>query len=254
MRILHLALVAMAMMAPAYTQTTPPAAPSLTAGAEFKGLRFDWDTVAGASWYQFEYRAHQTGPFVQQGSNLPASATSKPSACHCTCSTGPMRAIGWRPATAPAARAREVSVSSLRRFAVGYFKPALTLVGHGLWRRYRSFVRRPELCQRSTGGGHNTGGTRGRRDLRVPAPVRRHLVPARAAVPTIPPFIESTNILNVAISGDGNTVALGMPQYFHEEFDERSGEVFVFRFDGTSWVRTRTAAQLRAARLADGWH
>jgi hypothetical protein len=45
--------------------------------------------------------------------------------------------------------------------------------------------------------------------------------------------------MNVAISADGNTVALGMPNYFHEEFDYKSGEVFVFHFNGTSWARSR---------------
>ena len=68
--------LALAMATAAFSQTTPPAAPALTAGAEFKGLRFDWDTVPGASWYQLEYRAHQTGAFVQQGDDFPATATS----------------------------------------------------------------------------------------------------------------------------------------------------------------------------------
>ena len=71
--------------------------------------------------------------------------------------------------------------------------------------------------------------------------------------PTIPPFIEGSNVMKVAMSADGNTVALGMPNYFHEEFDYQSGEVFVFRFNGSSWVRTRIPAIARA-RLADGWH
>ncbi len=53
--------------------------------------------------------------------------------------------------------------------------------------------------------------------------------------------------MNVAMSADGNTVALGMPNYFHEEFDYQSGEVFVFRFTGSSWVRTRIPAIARRA-------
>ena len=63
--------------------------------------------------------------------------------------------------------------------------------------------------------------------------------------PTIPPFIEGSNVMKVAMSADGNTVALGMPNYFHEEFDEQSGEVFVFRFNGSKWSRTRIRAGSR---------
>src|SRR3954468_7612260 len=68
--------IALAMSASAFSQTSAPAAPTLTAGVEFKGLRFDWDAVPGAAWYQFEYRAHQSGGFVQQGDDFPATATS----------------------------------------------------------------------------------------------------------------------------------------------------------------------------------
>ena len=53
--------------------------------------------------------------------------------------------------------------------------------------------------------------------------------------------------MNVAMSADGNTVALGMPNYFHQEFDDQSGEVFVFRYNGSSWVRTRIPAIARRA-------
>src|SRR5690349_14791373 len=68
--------IAFAMSVSAFSQTSPPAAPTLTAGAEFKGLRFDWTPAPGATWYQLEYRAHQTGPFVQQGDDFPATTTS----------------------------------------------------------------------------------------------------------------------------------------------------------------------------------
>src|SRR4051812_50115764 len=68
--------IALAMSVSAFAQAAPPPAPSLTAGAEFKGLRLDWDTVPGATWYQLEYRAHENGPFVQQGDDFPATATS----------------------------------------------------------------------------------------------------------------------------------------------------------------------------------
>ena len=70
MKILAFVAIALAAAAPAFSQSSAPAAPTLTAGAEFKGLRFDWDTVPGATWYQLEYRAHRTGEFVQQAGSL----------------------------------------------------------------------------------------------------------------------------------------------------------------------------------------
>src|SRR5689334_14090995 len=69
-------LVALAMSASAFSQTSAPAAPTLTAGADFKGLRFDWDEVSGATSYRLEYRAHRTGAFVQQGEDFQATSTS----------------------------------------------------------------------------------------------------------------------------------------------------------------------------------
>ena len=123
MRSLPFCFVALAMTAPAYTQTTPPAAPSVTAGAEFKGLRFDWESVPGAGWYQFEYRAHQTGLFVQLGTNYSAATTNIRLRL-------PLHLFDWTYAryriaacnSAGCTRSNEVSVSDLRRDAVGYFK------------------------------------------------------------------------------------------------------------------------------------
>jgi hypothetical protein len=115
--------VALAMSVTAFGQTSAPAAPTLTAGAEFKGLRLDWDPVPGATWYQLEYRAHQTGAFVQQGDDFPATATS-------TQFSFPLHLFDWTYAryrlaacnSAGCSRSAEVSVSNLRRDAVGYFK------------------------------------------------------------------------------------------------------------------------------------
>lgn len=250
MRILLFCLAACAASAPAFTQTSAPAAPSVTAGAEFKGLRLDWDPVAGASWYQLEYRAHQNAAFVQQGDDYPTSKTVATFRL-------PLHLFDWTYAryrvaacnSAGCTRSPEVSVSTLRRFAVGYFKPAQTLVGQrfgadtdissdGL-----NFVSAAPGDFITSGGTTHAGGT-----IYV---FRRNssgtwLQRARLE-PTVPPFIEGLNEMYVAISGDGNTVALGMPNYWHEEHDARGGEVFVFHFNGTSWVRTRLPAIARGA-------
>src|SRR5688500_17503882 len=122
--------VALAVSVSAFSQTSIPPAPTLTAGAGFKGLRFDWNSVPRATWYQFEYRAHQTGPFVQQGDDFPATATS-------TRFSFPLHLFDWTYAryrlaacnSAGCSHSAAVSVSSLRRDAVGYFKAAAPRAG-----------------------------------------------------------------------------------------------------------------------------
>ena len=243
MRCISVAILALALTAPAYTQTTPPAAPSITAGPEFKGLRFDWSAVPGASWYQFEYRSSQNGAFVQQGANLPASATN-------TRLRLPLHLFDWTYAryrvaacnSAGCTRSSEVSVSDLRRDAVGYFKASQSLIGinfgadtdvspDGL-----NFVAAaPGDFIADAQGNPHAGGA-----IYVFRRAANGTWTQRARLtPPIPPFIEGSNVMKVGISADGNTVVVGMPNFFSEEFDVQSGEAFVFKFNGTAWVRTK---------------
>lgn len=243
MRSLYLSLVALAMTAPAYTQTTSPAAPSVTAGAEFKGLRFDWESVPGTGWYQFEYRANQTGPFVQQGANLPASATSSRLRL-------PLHLFNWTYAryrvaacnSAGCTRSNEVSVSNLRLDAVGYFKSSQSLQDYrfggdtdispdGL----NFVVAAPGDYQYGVNGYVFVSGTAYvfRRAANGTWMERARLLP------TIPTVNFNNMDVRVGISADGNTVVMGIPYYKHSESDSRTGEVFVFHFDGAYWIRTR---------------
>src|SRR6188768_2415031 len=115
--------VLLAASAPSFAQTTIPATPTLHANAQFKGLQFDWAPAARASRYQLEYRAHQTGDFVEVGDDFPASVNS-------THISYPLHLYDWTYAryrlaacnSAGCSRSAEVSVSLLRRDAVGYFK------------------------------------------------------------------------------------------------------------------------------------
>src|SRR5690349_3608476 len=117
-----LCAVTLAFSVSAFGQTSSPPTPTLTVGAQFKGLRFDWDGVPGATYYQLEYRAHQTGPFVKQR-EFPATQTS-------TSFSFPLHLYDWTYAryriaacnSAGCSRSAAVSVSALRRDAVGYFK------------------------------------------------------------------------------------------------------------------------------------
>jgi hypothetical protein len=242
MRLLYSCLIALAMTAPLRAQTTAPAAPSLTAGAEFKGLRLDWEPVAGASRYQLEYRAHQTGPFVKKGSDYPASVTVARFRL-------PLHLFDWTYAryrvaacnSAGCTRSPAVSVSALRRYAPGYFKAAEFSYTTGLGDD--TDISPDGLNFVAAAPGDSTGSSGaayvfGRRSDGTWVQ-RARLAPPR------PPFVEGSNVIKVAISADGNTVAVGMPNYFHTEFDANSGEVFVFRFNGTSWVRSRLAAGSR---------
>ena len=144
--------------------------PQLTAGAEFKGLRFDWEPVAGATWYELEYKANQDVAFVKKGSNLAASVTSYRFRF-------PLHLFDWTYAryrlaacnSAGCARSAEVSVSNLRRDAVGYFKAADSASDLGFGERHRHYSRRPEL----RGSGARRIRTRKRAEQRPRLCVRR---------------------------------------------------------------------------------
>jgi hypothetical protein len=247
MKALYFCLVALAAGASSFAQATAPATPSLTVGAEMKGLRFDWEPVAGASWYELEYQPHGNAQFVQHGFDYDASVTT-------TTFRYPLHLYFWTTAryrlaacnSVGCTRSTEVPVSLLRRFAVGYFKPAQTLIGQrfaadtDLSGDGRNFVSAAPGDLISTSSGPRAGGAIYL--FRFNGGVWRQRVRLE---PTIPPFIEGSNVMKVAMSADGNTVALGMPNYFHEEFDEQSGEVFVFHFNGSSWVRTRIRSGTR---------
>ncbi|HUQ10684.1 MAG TPA: hypothetical protein VM146_10255 [Steroidobacteraceae bacterium] len=238
MRSLYFYLAALAMTAPAYTQTAPPAPPSVTAGAEFKGLRFDWESVHGAAWYQLEYRAHQTGPFVQLGANYAGSTTYIRFRL-------PLHLFDWTWAryriaacnSAGCARSNEVSVDALRRDAVGYFKtPAPNMFEQfgsdtdispdGL-----NFV--AAATSDIQGDGRTGAAFVFRRNSAGQWAQRARLLPTVAPIG----WFETTT--RVSISADGDTVVMGVPDYQHGENDAKTGEVFVFHFNGGSWTRTR---------------
>jgi hypothetical protein len=243
MRSLFSCLVALAMTAPAYTQTTPPAAPSVRADAIQKGLSFNWAAIPGTAWYQLEYRAHQTGPFVQLGTNYPASATS-------TAFRLPLHLFDWTYARYRVAacnstgctRSNEVSVSTLRTKAVGYFKDGRSVAGFRFGTNTAlspdglNFVATSPNDLISSEGPSVKGGGLAifqRTSTNGTWTHRSSLYPA------VQPTENGGTEMHVAISADAGVIVLGMPQFFSEEFDEQSGEVFVFRFNGGTWVRTK---------------
>jgi hypothetical protein len=240
MRSLYSCLAALAMTAPAYTQTTPPPAPSVTAGAEFKGLRFDWETVYGAAWYQLEYRAHQNGPFVQLGGNYPGGTTYVRFRL-------PLHLFDWTWARYRVAacnstgctRSNEVSVDALRRDAVGYFKtPAPNMFEQF---GYDTDISPDGLSFVAAATSDVEGGTSDRTGAAFV--FRRNAagqwVQRARLVPPVAPTVWFETNTRVSISADGDTVVMGLPDYQHGENDTQTGEVFVFHFNGSSWTRTR---------------
>jgi len=248
MRNLVISALALVITSPVFAQTIPQA-PQLTAGAEFKGLRFDWEPVAGATWYELEYKAHQGAAFVKKGSNLPASATSY-------AYRFPLHLFDWTYAryrlaacnSAGCARSAEISVSNLRRDAVGYFKASNSTSDLGFGSDTDITPDGLNFVATAPGEMSDPSGLPPavyvfRRGNAGEWQQRARLVPPVPAVddPDYPS-------MNVAISADGNTVVLGMPNYPHgtvEEgaLDDVSGEVFIFHFNGTSWVRSRLYAR-----------
>ena len=249
--------LALVMTSQVCAQTAPPA-PSLTAGAEFKGLRFDWQPVAGATWFELEYKANQGAAFAKIGSNLAASATSYRFRF-------PLHLFDWTYAryrlaacnASGCARSAEISVSNLRRDAVGYFKAAESTSYHGFGSD--TDITPDGLNFVAAAPGHMSTSS----DLPPAVHVfrrgnagewqqRAHLVPPVAPVPT------GDIRMQVRISADGNTVVLGMANYYPEVVDEESldtvsGEVFVFHFNGTSWVRSRLYGAEGSRGSFGGW-
>ena len=248
MKTFYFCLVAIAAGAPSFAQTTR------TRYTEPHGRRGDQGIAIrlGARRRRelVRTRVQATSEQLSSHSTVTISmrrSRRRSSVFHCICITGPY--ARYRLAACNSAgctRSPEISVSSLRRFAVGYFKPAQTVIGmrfaadtdlsgDGL-----DFVAAaPDDLIASSGGGRPGGAIYLFRRNGGTWRERARLEP------TIPPFIEGSNVMKVAMSADGNTVALGMPNYFHQQFDEQSGEVFVFRFNGSRWVRTRIAAGSR---------
>jgi hypothetical protein len=240
MKILALTGIALVMSASAFSQTSVPAAPTLTAGAEFKGLRFDWDPVPGATWYQLEYQAHQAGSFVQQGDDFPATATA-------THFSFPLHLFDWTYARyrlaacndAGCSRSAEVSVSDLRRDAVGYFKAAQPVANGHLGAQsdlspdgYTLVAAAPGEVTRtssgSTGGAvyvfrRSSGGSWAQR--------------ARLAANATSTATEVT--LDVAVSASGNTVAVSQPSTVVDATSQTSGQVDVYTLTNGVYSRTR---------------
>lgn len=74
MQILRFAATVCAASIPFAAMAAPPAAPAVTAGADFKVLRFDWDPVPQSSYYELWFKSGSGSAFVKFG-DIPSSRT-----------------------------------------------------------------------------------------------------------------------------------------------------------------------------------
>ena len=233
--------IALAMSVSAFSQTSPPAAPALTAGAEFKGLRLDWDTVPGAAWYQLEYRAHENGPFVQQGDDFPASTTS-------THFSFPLHLFDWSWAryrlaacnSAGCSRSAAISVYALRRDAVGYFKSSQPAAGarFGAGKDLSSDGYNMAVVEPASRGYDEEQGTSSGGYAYVFRRNSNGSWTQRVRLDLGDMVYGQTIELNTAISSSGNTVAVGLPNLVPARGTTEAGAVFVYQYTNGTWSKT----------------
>ena len=63
------------LIATSLAHAQQPAPPQVTMGADIKLLRFDWEPVAGAAFYQLRFRPDAGSPYQPVGVRVPASVT-----------------------------------------------------------------------------------------------------------------------------------------------------------------------------------
>jgi hypothetical protein len=241
MRVIVTALLAIAASAPLTAQSAP-AAPVVTVGAGVKSFRFDWEPVAGVSRYELWRRPAASAAF-QKDAEYPATST------HANLRIA-VHSFDWPGArfriaacnSSGCTNSRDIPVDSLRLEAPGYFKSSQPTV-------QESFGNDVDV----TPGGTFFVAAAPNDDINGVADAGAAYVFQRNSDTTtwsqrarlLPAVLQADGGvgMRVAISADGNTVAMGLPNIFHAQTDPDSGEVYVFRNAGSSgWQRTRIAA------------
>jgi hypothetical protein len=257
MKIPALFAIALTMSVSAFGQTTAPAAPTLTAGGDFKGLQLDWDAVPGATSYQLQYRAHPSSPWVVQYPDFPPATPTTARL------TFPLHFYDWTYARYRVAACNseactwssELSVSNLRRDAVGYFKSSQPAAGAYFGSStsmspdgYYFVTAAPEEAI-TTNGGRSEGGAVYVFQRRPDGTwFQRTRIEPHATFPT-----DLGTGLDVSISASGRTVAVGMPEYVTDEGGDNHGVVDIYRRnDSNVWTRTRIERPASAFAFGSG--
>jgi len=245
MRVTLTILLVLAAFTPLAARAAP-AAPAVTVGAGIKSFRFDWDPVAGAARYELWQRASASAAF-QKAADFPATVTDARLAIA-------VHSFDWSGArfrlaacnASGCTNSSDIAVASLRLETPGYFKSSQPAVaetfGGDVDVSPNGAYMVAAAPNADTSGVANAGAAYVfRRNSDGSWSQRTRLWPA---------IIQADGGLEmrVAISADGNTVAMGLPDIFHAQSDPNSGEVYVFRYSGTSgWQRTRLPAVKRGS-------
>jgi len=244
MRVVLQALVAVAASAPLYAQSVP-AAPAVTAGAGVKSLRFDWDPAAGATRYELWQRAHASSAFTKTADY---AASSTEASLRISVHTFDWSGASFRIAACNSSgctNSRDIAVASLRLEAPGYFKSSQPEVAE----TFGSDVDISPNAAYLVAGSPNDD-VNGLRNAGAAYVFRRvNDTSWSQRTRLLPAIIQGDGGagMRVAISADGNTVAMGLPNIFHAASDPNSGEVYVFRSGTSGWQRTRIAADRRGS-------
>jgi len=129
----HVGVLLLVLSTAAIGQTSPPAAPQVTTGADLKRLIFDWDPVPDATYYQVLVRPWPTNPFAVLRDDIAASQTrvSLPIASHLIY----WDYIRYEVAACNAAgctSSDEIAVNDQMLDTIGYFKASNTDAGDSL--------------------------------------------------------------------------------------------------------------------------
>jgi hypothetical protein len=224
-----------------------PKAPQVTVGADLKTLRFDWQPVKRASYYQVFYKADAQSSYVPIGDNIPATRTLArvPVSAHL---------LDWvnaryRVAACNDAGCRyssEITVTDLANDTIGYFKSDSATHGGNLgWAVDLSADGRTLVAAipQDTSDVYLSGAAYVFQRSNGAWAQQAHLVPS-----VVQPGAGAN--MDVAISGDGNTIAISLPgedipNTDPEEFGD-VGAVYIFQRSAGTWTQT---ARLEAANL-----
>jgi len=201
----------------------PPGPPMVTVTAGIKQLIFNWDAVDGATYYRLMENPDGHSGFTQVEDDIPAGTSSARNhiAVHLHDWVNALYMV-QACNSAGCTASIEVSTADHVLDTIGYFKASDTKPGDGFGLGIALSANGNTLAV-CGGGAVNVG--------RVY--VFRFDGQSWHQEALIRPSIWSNVFLtDVELSADGNTLAIGAPDY-----DGDSGDAYVYRFDGTDWIQ-----------------
>jgi hypothetical protein len=223
------------------SRAAAPAAPVITVGADIKQLQFDWEQVPTSGWYELWFKANDGSPWIKY-TQIPAARLAR-------IRIGvSVHLLDWRVAKYHVAacnpsgctNSADVGVAGLANEAVGYFKPQVTNSN-----RFGTAVA-------MSADGHTfavvNGETFGSTILTATVSVYRKTSATsinggwRREARLVPSIPQGSTVVTaqLALSGDGNVLALALPQEAWRDGGQtltQAGAVYTFRREGTTWTQ-----------------